>query len=245
MMQQTEPKESLAEAVRPANAPSHIIFRRATLAFAVVLCVFCVWLALPELSRSGIDRLPTGPASAALAASRRGAASRAAWIGMIRGDLWAESAFTYANLLWSDGGANAGATKALQHAHASLDRALDDAPHQSGAWLLLAALAARYPASNSNVTEALKMSYYTGPSEQDLMALRLSVAMNSGAFTDSDIREFIARDLRLFLARNQAGSITAAYNSASPAGKQFIEQTVSAIDPAALNSIRASRSKQQ
>lgn len=238
------PRRSSPDVVRPMNAPSHIIFRRATLSFAGLLCVLCVWLALPELLRPGIDQLPTDPASAAVAASRRGTAASAAWIGMIRGDLWAESAFTYADLLWSDGGANAGPTKALHHAHARLDRALDGAPLQSGAWLLLAALASHYPSFDSNATQALKMSYYTGPSEPDLMALRLRVAMSSGIFTDSEIREFVERDLRLFLMQNQDVAIAAAYNAASPAGKQFIEQAVSAIDPAALDSIRG-RSKQR
>jgi hypothetical protein len=245
MMQQIEPIESLADVVRPMNAPSHIIFRRATLSFAILLGVQCVWLLLPELLRTGIDRLPTDPASAAVAASQRGDAARAASIGIIRGDFWAESAFTYADLLWSDSGTNADLTGALQHVRASLDRALNDAPHQSGAWLLLAALASRYPSFNSNATEALKMSYYTGPSEQDLMPLRLRIAMNSGVFTDSEIREFIARDLRLFLAQKQKSAITAAYNAASPAGKQFIEQTIDDIDPSALDSVRARPPKQQ
>ena len=39
---------------------------------------------------------------AAAAAEQRDAASWAAAIGAIRGDLWAESAFTYADLLWGD-----------------------------------------------------------------------------------------------------------------------------------------------
>ena len=239
-----DPKESLANVVRPMNQPSYVVFRRASLSFAIVLCVLCVWLSLPELLRTGVDRLPTDSAAAAVAASRRGVAARAAWIGMIWGDLWADSAFTYSDLLWSDGGANAGPTKALRHAHTNLDRALVEAPLQPAAWLLRAALAARYPSFDSNVTEALKMSYYTGPSEPDLMPLRLRIAMSSGVFTDSEIREFIERDLRLFLAQNQDDPIAAAYNAASPAGKQFIEQTVSAIDPAALDSIRG-RSKPQ
>jgi hypothetical protein len=230
-------------------APSHIVFRVLTLLFAVLLGVQCVWLLLPELSRTGIDQLPTDPASAAAAARQRGAAARKASIGIIRGDLWAASAFTYADLLWGDAGTNVDLTRAMQHARtnldelqrarASLDRALSDAPHQSGAWLLFAALALHYPSFDSNATAALKMSYYTGPSEQDLMSLRLRITAHSDLFTDAEIREFVARDLRLLLARNQKSAITDAYNAASPTGKQFIEQTVGDIDPSVRELLRA------
>ena len=49
--------------------------------------------------------------------------------------------FTYANLLWTRPGTDADQTKSLEQARASLYHAIDDAPHQAGAWLLLAGLA--------------------------------------------------------------------------------------------------------
>ncbi len=221
------------------NEPSHTAFRLATLLFAILLCMQCMWLLLAEISRPGIYRLPTDAPAAAAAAKQHGAAAWAASISTIRGDLWAESAFTYADLLWSDAGANGDLTKALQRARASLDHALNDAPHQSGAWLLLAALASGYPSFNFNAAEALKMSYYTGPSEQDIMPLRLRIVAQSDVFNDVEMRQFVSRDLRLFLARQQKYAIADAYNAASPAGKRFIEQTVSEIDPSALELLRA------
>ena len=222
------------------NAPSHIVFRFTTLLLAILLGMQCVWLLLAELSRPGIDRLPTDATSAAAAAKQRGTAAWAASIGAIRGGLWAESAFTYADLLWADAGANAGLTQALARVRASLNHALNDAPHESGAWLLLAGLASRYPSPGLDVTEALKMSYYTGPSEQDLMPLRLRIAAQSDGFADVEIRQFVTRDLRLFVARRQNSAIAAAYNAAAPAGKRLIEQAVGEIDPSLLESLRAS-----
>jgi hypothetical protein len=223
------------------NAPSNIAFRLATLLFAILLGMQCTWLLLAETSRPGIDRLPTDATAAAAAAKERDAAAWTALIGAIRGDLWAESAFTYADLLFGKKAAspNTDTARSLARTRASLVHALDDAPHQSGAWLLLAALASNDPSAGFNATEALKMSYYTGPSDQDLMPLRLRMAVNSDTFNDVEMRQFITRDLRVFLTRKQKSTIAAAYNAASPAGKRFIEQAVKDIDPSALNSLAA------
>lgn len=225
-------------------------FRRVILLFAILLGIQCVWVVLPPLLGAGPNRLPTDQASAAIAVQHRRSAAFAASIGIIRGSLWAESAFTYADLLWSDIGVKADPTPIterarvnldllLQRAHTSLDHALSDAPHQSGAWLLLAALESRHPSWKSNAIEALKMSYYTGPSDLDLMPLRLRIAAHFTILTDVEVREFITRDLRLFLARNEKSAIADAYNAASPQAKQLIEQTVGDIDPSALRLLRA------
>lgn len=220
------------------NTPANPRFRLAILAFAILLGLQCVWLLLPELWRTGTDRLPTDPSSAAAAARYRSAAAWAASFGVIRGDLWAKSAFSYADLLWGDSG-GADLPQALAHARASLGHALKDAPHQSGAWLLLAGLASRYPSPSSNVTAPLKMSYYTGPSEQDLVPLRLRIAAHSSDLTDFEIRQFITRDLRLLLASRRQSAIVAAYDGASPAGKRFIEEAVGDIDPSAVKLLQA------
>jgi len=111
------------------NAPSHIGFRLATPAFALVLGLQCIWLLLAELSRPNLTRLPTDAQAAAAAVKQRSNATWAASIGSIRGDLWAESAFTYADLLWTDPGTDPDQTKSLQQARARLSHALDDAPH--------------------------------------------------------------------------------------------------------------------
>ena len=146
----------------------HFVLRTAALLIAALLCMQCVWLLAAELVRPGVDRLPTDPASAAAAAEHRDAAFWAASIGGVRGDLWAECAFTNADLLWGNKGARGdeNITGTLPSARASLDHALNDSPHLSSAWLLFAGLAAGFPSLGLDATTLLKMSYYTGPSEQ-------------------------------------------------------------------------------
>jgi hypothetical protein len=228
------------------SKPSQAAFRLTTMLFAVLLGVQCVWLLLAELARPDINGLPANAAFAAAAAKQRDAASWAASIGAIRGDLWAKSAFTYADLLWAEQApsANTDLTKTLARARVSLDHALDDGPHQSSAWLLLAGLALRFPSLGLDPMEPLKMSYYTGPSEQQLVPLRLRIAVHSDRLSDIEIRQFVGRDLRLLLARNQKSAIAEAYNAASPAGRSFIEQAVGDVDPSARDSLRTGAQKQ-
>jgi hypothetical protein len=217
-------------------SPTSIIFRFATLLLAMSLCLQSGWLLLPELSRQGITELPTNSASAAAASvtHRRDASIWAAQIGVIRGELWAESAFTYSDLLWDAPKDSAVLALQLQQARSTLYRALSEAPEKSGAWLLLAGLALRYPNFVQDPTAALKMSYYTGPTDMHLMSLRLRVAAQADAFNDFEVRQFVTRDLQMFLAQHQESAIAEAYRLTSPAGKRFIEHVVSEIDPSAL-----------
>ena len=198
---------------------SHKVFRLWILLFAVVLGFQCAWLLLPEFL--GVD------------------AKWAAEIGVVRGDLWKKLAFTYADLIVDDAGADAN----LARARSSLDHALADGPHQSSAWLLLAGLASRYQLPGIDAKEAIKMSYYTGPTELELMPRRLWVTVHSDAFNDIELRDSISREVRLLITQQQKSAIIAAYNVAQPAGRQFIEQTVREIDPSAVEWLRASAQK--
>lgn len=229
-----------------AGRPSRIAFRLATTLFAGVLGLQCIWLLLAELARTNVFELPTDATAATTAAKQRDAASVAASVGVIRGGLWAESAFTYANLIFAGTGeiASTERPKTLARARASLDHALVDAPSRSSVWLLLAGLASHFPSLGIEAAEALKMSYYTGPNEQHLMSLRLSIAVQVDRFNDIEMRQFVGQDLRLLLARQQKSAIAEAYNAASPAGRSFIEQTVKEVDPSALNSLRTGALRQ-
>jgi hypothetical protein len=202
--------------------------------FAVLLGAQCVWILLAELSRPGIGQLPIDASSAAAAAKQRSAAVWAASIGAIRGDLWAEAAFTQASLVWDETNATAKVPSALK----DLDRALRLAAVDSSAWLLLADFASGYPSAGVDTIKAVKMSYYTGPSEQELIPLRLRVAAHSEFISDIELREFISRDVRILLTRHQDSAIVTAYNAASSSGKPFIEQAVREIDPSALKLLR-------
>ena len=119
---------------------AHVKFRIAILFFAALLGLQSIWLTLAELSRGRVDRLPTDFSTAAAAAGRRDRAAWAAEIGAIRGELWAQSAFTYADLLLGENEETAEVMQKLTRARVSLERALNDAPAQSGAWLLRAGL---------------------------------------------------------------------------------------------------------
>jgi hypothetical protein len=220
------------------SPPSHIGFRLAALAFAMLLLAECVWLELAEFPRPRADLLPTDPQAAAAAAALRDEAVRAASIGGIRGDLWAQAAFTFADLIWLDPGATP-APPSLDDAREMLDRAIFYAPHQSAAWLLTAALSARFHQAAPDPTEALKMSYYTGSGELQLMPLRLLVAARADLLGNAEVQEFAGRDVRQLFAHQLARAVTQAYTAASPGGRRVIEQQVRDIDPSFLESLRA------
>ena len=131
-----------------------------------------------------------------------------------------KSGFTYANLLWSNHRKDSDFARTLGQAQTRLNKALDDAPDQSGVcWLLLAGLTLRYKLAGVDAAKALTMSYYTGPSEYDLMPLRVKVAAQLPAPNDVELQQMIGRELRLLLARQQKGAITQAYDEGSERGK--------------------------
>jgi hypothetical protein len=222
----------------------HIVFRLMALLLAILLGAQCLWLVLAELARPSIDQLPTDMASAATAAKQRDTALRAASIGAIRSDLWAEAAFTYADLLWGEKKEaieNAQPAAILLRARATLNHALNEGPHQSSAWLLLAELNLRFPSLRLDALEPLKMSYFTGPSERPLVSPRLQIAVQLDGSNDVEMRQFISRDLRMLLAQNRKSAIAEAYNVASPANKGFIETIIRDIDPSALDIVQTAK----
>jgi hypothetical protein len=221
--------------------PSQTTFRKfriVTLALAIVLGAQSIWLLLAEFSRPGINSMPTDSQSAALAAKQRNDATWAAWIGAIRGNLWADSAYTYSDLLWANSGNNSELSKSLDVVQGRLDRAVRYAPDQPSAWLLLAGLASRYRWSKPDPADALKMSYYTGPSELQLIPLRLLVTVQLENINDDELLQLARRDIRLLIAHQGRPAITQAYQSATPAGKHFIEQAIGEIDPAFVEPLR-------
>lgn len=224
--------------VARAQSSPRTFFRVTILMFAVLLAAQCAWLLLAEFSRPRFNGLPTDAASAAVAARDRDRAHRVASIAAIRGDLWALSAFTYADLVLSENSAGASARDpAVTQLRASIDHALDNAPAQSSIWLLRTGFALRYASEHLDPLEALRMAYYTGPSELTIVPLRLRLAAQTDRFGDVEIREFAIRDIRMLLATKQYDALAAADGIASNAGKQFIEHAVHDIDPSALEKI--------
>jgi hypothetical protein len=98
------------------------LFRIYISIFRLLLAAFSLWIVLPELSSPTITTLPVSPEGAAAAASHRGEAMWAARAAAVRDDLWAESAFAYANLEWADTTKVEGQT--LDEARASATKAV-------------------------------------------------------------------------------------------------------------------------
>jgi hypothetical protein len=165
--------------------------------FSCILMLLAIWVLLPEISRAALPHFPSESNVASLVASERNDAIWAARFGMVRGDLWTESATTYADLVWP--GERRDAEKfsgTLEEARSIAERALLYAPHEARAWLLLAAFDFRDDSRHVGPTAALKMSYYTGPNEADLIPLRLSLSLRPDFFADEEIRELAGREVR-------------------------------------------------
>jgi hypothetical protein len=221
-------------------------FRAAMVLFAVVSAALALWILATQLSITDLYKLPTTADAAAVAKVHRRDAALAANLGIIRGDLWARSAFTYAELLWANSGAkspnnSSDETLSADVARRRTERALCYAPHQSDVWLFLAAVSSLQNWQNSDLASALKMSFYTGPSETSLMPMRLLVAARSTALNDADVQQFVRRDIRLILLRQPAlkPAIQAAYHEANAANKRIIENAVNELDPAFVPFLRA------
>lgn len=218
-------------------------FRVIITLLAILLGLQCIWLLSSELTQPAVAVLPTNATAAVTAAKERNRAALAAEIGAIRGDLWARSAFTYADLLFGEDEENADQAEKLAATRVSLDRALRNSPVQPAVWLLRAGLSARHPNLGFNTTEALKMSYFTGPSDDELIPLRLRLAAQSGTMSDPELQPLVRRDLRILLTRKRQAVIASVYSSSSPMGRRFIEQAVAESDPSAAEALRTGTQK--
>jgi hypothetical protein len=220
-------------------------FRAAMVLFAGVSGLLALWILAAQLSVTSVYKLPGTPNAAAVARIHRRGAAMAANLGVIRGDLWAQSAFTYGDLLWDNSGigsTNSSSDNALSAdvARHRIEKALGYAPHRSDVWLLLAALSSRLNWPKPDPTSALKMSFYTGPSETSLIPLRLLVAARSTALNDPDVQQFVGRDVRMILLHVPAlkPAIQAAYHEANSANRRIIESAVNELDPAFVQQLR-------
>lgn len=168
-----------------AIPPTANAFRITVFAFACGLSGFAAWILATELLRpSGID-FTTDAQSAASIYEQRDKAIRAARIGLVRGDLWAEAAFASGDILWTqDKNASNVDAAPVEQARALAERAIAYAPHDSRLWLLLAADYFRFDWLNERASASLKMSYYTGSNTIVVVPGRLLLAAQSGALQD-------------------------------------------------------------
>ena len=211
-------------------------FRTSAVAFACVLGCLAIWILAAELVRPSETSIATDTKSAV---SRRDAAVLAAKIGLVRGDLWSEAAFASANAPWQDKNAS-NVDVQFEQMRAITEQAIARAPHDSRLWLLLAANYFRFDPLNERGTAALKMSFYTGSNTITALPERLLLGIQSRSLNDDDFRDLVRHDIRiaLLLKPQMMPALIAAFEKASPTGKQFIEKTVAEFDPSALALIR-------
>jgi len=210
-------------------------FRKILMVFAVFLAIGGAWTLISELARAPRVGFPIDQNYQA-AADQRWKAALAARVGMVRGDLWAELFFSFANSILIRGGPDFGAIETLNEALPAARRALVYAPFRSEVWLLLAEMAKDYKLQVPSAATALTMSYYTAPYNQALTPLRLSVATRGTAVPDAELRQLVEQDLQIILASkpNQRPAVVAAYAKASPEGKHLIESVAQEADPSFL-----------
>lgn len=229
----------------PTTSPSQGLFRGTVLVFAFVLGCQAMWILAAEFSHRSLTGFPATTEAAKAAAANRDAAALAASFGFIRGDLWAEYALTYLNLFWGDApdSASTQASTTMERAREVADRALAFAPHDARIWLVLASVDLRLDWLNHKAAATLRMSYYTGANETDLIPLRLLLAVRSDALADKDFQELVRHDIRTIVTRKPElkPAILAAYRDALLIGQQFLEETLEEIDPILLMRLRSKR----
>jgi hypothetical protein len=209
--------------------------RNILMVFAIILGIAGGWTLVCELARAPRIGFPVDQNYQAAADQRRKAAL-AARLGMVRGDLWAELFFSFANSILIRSGPDFGAVETLNEALPAARRALVYAPLRSEVWLLLAEMAKDYELQTPSAATALTMSYYTAPYDQALTPLRLSVATRGNAVRDAELRQLVEQDLQTILARkpNLHPAVVAAYATASAEGKHLIESVIQETDPSFL-----------
>jgi len=226
---------------RPAHRVGLRWFRGLAFIFALVLACQAFWILAAEFSRPLPVTFPAGSESGAVATADRGAAHQAARFGVVRGDLWAEDALTYSGLLQRNEQNTTGTKDAasIERARVIAERALAFRPHDARVWLVLASIDSRFDWLNRKASAALRMSYYTGANEIALIPERLFLALSLPAISDADFQQLVRHDLRTIVTRKpeMKSAIVNAYQSALPEGRQFVQDSLTELDPNLLSTM--------
>ncbi len=132
----------------------------------------------------------------------------------------------------------------LDQARAALARTVRHAPHDSRAWLQLAAVEMKAGAAPDTIAAALKMSYYTGSNEAELVAQRIGLAANPGLAGDTELKTLLETEI-LAVAQQPAvkPSLVQAYRQASPETQARLREIVAAIDASLATEMEGAVSK--
>lgn len=167
------------------------------------------------------------------------AAGMASAIAPFRTDLKAGYAVALAGKALRSGASHTQSTdnEAAQNA---VQSALKFGPHDSRMWLVLAQLRAQQNLGDPLITEALKMSYFTGPNRAELIPMRLDLVTAGSALGDADLSELARSDVRAMLTQSSDQRLALAkdYARASATGKAFLEDSVRMLDPAFVDSLK-------
>jgi hypothetical protein len=212
-----------------------VLFRIGMSLYGLTLAAASLWLLLAELPRSSVTALPMSSELAGKAAAQRDDALWAARASRVRGDLWAESTFTFAELQWSA----SASSRLLDEAKASATRAISLSPANSSVWLLLTELALRYRWQAPKPVEAIKMAYYSGPHEDALIPLRLLISARLDDSTDIEFERLFRSDVEsaLMFRPNLKAAVLAAYSQGTPQAKHLIQDVASQIDSSFAQSL--------
>lgn len=226
----------------PASRSSRWSLTAAGVALGLLLTAQGAWILLPEMFRPAPIGFPNEQPHAAVTRQDQDRATRAATLAAVRGELWAESAFSYANMLPSAPAFEIAVDRdQTARASQSLLKTLRYAPHRGDAWLMLASICEQLKLPVCHIGALLKMSYYTAPDQTGLLPLRLAQALRSKDISsDDELADMVRRDIRLVLttSTNLRPALIAAYRSASSAGKRLVEQTITPIDNRYLDAAR-------
>jgi hypothetical protein len=219
------------------------LFRGTALLFSLLLMCQATWILAAEFYRPSLPDFPIDAQVAAAIAANRNAATLAASIGFIRGDLWAECALTYLDLSWRDDQhvTSNQDSKMIERGQEVTDRVLTLSPHDARIWLVLASIDQKFGWINQKAAAAaLRMSYYTGANEIDLIPLRLLLAVRSEALDDSDFQQLVLHDIRIIVTRKPElkPAILSAYTKGLPIGQQFLMKALKDLDPSLLAKIQ-------
>jgi len=203
--------------------------------YGIILGAASLWLLLAELPRTSVTVLPTSRETAATAAAQRDDALWSARVGHVRGELWAESSFTFADLEW----AASASARLLDEAKASATHAARLSPTNSSVWLLLADLASRYRWEAPKPIETIKMAYYSGPHEEALIPLRLIMSARLDDAADPEFERLFRSDVETVLTSrpNLRPAVVSAYSQGTPQARHLIQDAASQIDAAFAQSL--------
>jgi hypothetical protein len=215
-------------------------FRVSLVGFAMILMVAALWLLTTGLMGPISSYLNNGKPAAEATLIRSQRAHTAASIGFIRGNLWADYALILASELPPAGANRTGSAPAIERARRAAERAVRLAPINAEVWLTLAETDLRSGWGKMSL-EALKMSYYTGPNELNLIPDRLRLATQT-AVSDPELQILVDHEIRTIVLSKPdlKPAIIAAYRAASSEGKRLIEDDLKDTDPGFLATIHPS-----